>query len=248
MKKVMVVDDDEKAVQDIAEILENEGYTVATFTSAIHAIKTLEAVQDIDLILTDIRMPSVDGAEVLKAAQKSKRQIPVIVFSGFGDVETAVNMMKAGASDFLCKPVSGKELAVRIKKVLEKKDLSDEVESLRRRLESAESTYAIVGKSKKMQEVYELINAVAKTDATVVIRGETGTGKELVAKAIHEASHRRDNPFVGISCTALQHTLLESEFFGHEKGSFTGAHALKIGKLESADAGTVFLDEVGDTH
>ncbi|MDP2690070.1 MAG: sigma-54 dependent transcriptional regulator [Deltaproteobacteria bacterium] len=247
MKKVMVIDDDEKVILDVAEVLEKEGYTVATFTSAPHALQTLEAVGGIDLVVTDIRMPVMDGTRVLDAALGMKRPVPVIVLTGYGDIDTAVNVMKAGASDFLCKPVSGRELAVRIKKVFEKQDLADEVRSLRRRIETAESFHAIVGKSKKMLEVYGLINAVAGTDTTVLIRGETGTGKELVARAIHNASDRKEEPFVPISCTALQHTLLESELFGHERGAFTGAHALKAGKLESAGNGTVFLDEVGDT-
>ncbi|MFQ5736332.1 MAG: sigma-54-dependent transcriptional regulator [Thermodesulfobacteriota bacterium] len=247
MKKIMVVDDDEKIILDIAEILEKEGYTVATFTSAPHALQTLDAVGDIDLVITDIRMPVMDGTKILDASQNRKRPVPVVVLTGYGDVDTAVNVMKAGASDFLCKPVSGKELAVRVKKVFEKQDLANEVVSLRRRLESAESFHAMVGKSKKMLEVYDLINSVAGTDTTVIIRGETGTGKELVARAIHDASDRKQAPFIPISCTAIQHTLLESELFGHEKGSFTGAHAMKAGKLESAGAGTVFLDEVGDT-
>ncbi len=247
MKKIMVIDDDEKIVIDIAEVLEREGCTVATFTSAAHALQTLDAVGNVDLVITDIRMPLMDGIRVLDACQKRERPVPVIVLTGYGDVDTAVNVMKAGASDFLCKPVSGRELAVRVKKVFEKQDLDNEVASLRRRLESVESFHSIVGKSKKMMEVFGLINSVAGTDATVLIRGETGTGKELVARAVHDASHRKAEPFVPISCTAIQNTLLESELFGHEKGAFTGAHSLKIGKLESAGAGTVFLDEVGDT-
>jgi len=243
----MVVDDDQKAVLDIAEILERDGYTVATFTSAVHALKALEAVQNVDLLLTDIHMPNMSGTELLKAALKMRRPVPVIVFTGYGDVDTAVNIMKAGASDFLCKPVSGKELIVRIKKVIEKQELAEEVALLRKRISAAESFKKIVGRSKKMLEVYELINAVARTESTVLIRGETGTGKELVARAIHEVSDRKKNPFVAIGCTAIQKTLLESELFGHEKGAFTGAHATKIGKLESAAGGTVFLDEIGDT-
>lgn len=247
MKKVVVIDDEEKVIGNIAEILEKDGYTVATFTNPLSAIKIIEAVSDIDLILTDMNMPGISGSEILKAAQNHKRPIPVIVFTGFGDVDTAVNIMKAGASDFLCKPISGRELSVRVRKVMEKEELAEEVADLRRRLTTSESFHSIVGKSKRMTEVFELINSVASTDVTVLIRGETGTGKELVARAIHDASHRKEQPFVAISCTAIQNTLLESELFGHEKGSFTGAHALKIGKLESAGKGTVFLDEIGDT-
>ncbi len=247
MARIMVVDDEEKVALGIAEILRREGYRVATFTSAMTAIKTLELVGDVDLILTDIRMPAVDGTELLNFAVNRSKPIPVIVFTGYGDVEMAVRVMKLGASDFLCKPISREELLIRVKQVLEKKRLAEEVNNLKRRLETSEAFFSIVGRSKAMQEVYELINAVADTDTTVLIRGETGTGKELVARAIHCAGHRRDKPFVAINCTALQHTLLESELFGHEKGAFTGAYALKKGKLEEAQEGTVFLDEIGDT-
>lgn len=246
MKKIMVVDDDERSALEFSSIIEQQGYTVATFTSAVHAMKTIEAIRDIDLILTDIRMPVVDGTELLKAARNSKKPIPVMVITGFGDIDFAVNIMKAGASDFLSKPVSGKELIVRINKVLEAQELADEVVQLRRRLEGVELFCSIVGKSKKMKEVYELINSVANTDATVLVTGETGTGKELVARAVHDISHRREDPFVAICCTAIQHTLFESVLFGHEKGSFTGAHTAKAGKLEDAGSGTLFLDEVGD--
>ncbi|MDH4101543.1 MAG: sigma-54 dependent transcriptional regulator, partial [Nitrospirota bacterium] len=246
MKKLMVIDDDAKYVVNLAEQLENEGYVVAAFTRATDALSTLEAVDDVDLILTDIHMPDVGGVQVLKAAQSMKRPVPVIIFTGHGDVETAVKIMKAGASDFLCKPISFDELFIRISKVIEKHDLALEVEGLKKRLESVESYKGIVGKSKKMEEVFGLISAVADTDTTVLVRGETGTGKELVARAIHDSSARKNEPFVAINCTAIQQTLLESELFGHEKGAFTGAYAQKIGKLEHAGAGTVFLDEIGD--
>lgn len=247
MKKILVVDDEEKVLANIAETLEKEGYTVATFANAGSALKTIETLQDIDLILTDMNMPQFSGMDVLKAALDRKRPVPVIVFTGFGDVDTAVRIMKAGASDFLCKPVSSQELSIRVKKVFEKQELADEVDQLRKRLENTEAFHSIVGKSKKMMEVFGLIQTVASTDVTVLIRGETGTGKELAARAIHDASPRSGEPFVPISCTAIQHTLLESELFGHEKGSFTGASGLKTGKLETAGNGTVFLDEIGDT-
>ncbi|MEE8574317.1 MAG: sigma-54 dependent transcriptional regulator [Thermodesulfobacteriota bacterium] len=245
--QLLVVDDEEKIALNIAEMLETEGYNVAVSTSAAHAMSVLDALGEIDLILTDYRMPGVTGMDLLDFAIKRDIPIPVILFTGHGDVDTAVEVMKAGASDFICKPVSGKELLVRVKKVLEKNELAKEVTSLRKKLASSESFHTIVGKSKKMLDVYELINSIAKTDATVLIRGETGTGKELVAKAIHEASDRKDAPFVAVCCTALQQTLLESELFGHEKGAFTGAHASKPGKMETAGSGTFLLDEVGDT-
>ncbi|MBI5453094.1 MAG: sigma-54-dependent Fis family transcriptional regulator [Deltaproteobacteria bacterium] len=246
-KMIMVVDDEERAATEVSLVLEKEGYTVAKFTDAASAIKTLEAIQDIDLILTDIRMPGMDGTDILKAAQRSKKPIPVIVCTGYGDIETAVNIMRAGASDFLCKPVSSKELLVRVKKVLENSELAGEVVALRKRLETVESSDALIGRSKKMVEVYDLINSVAQTDATVLLRGETGTGKELAARAIHDTSSRKNEPFVAISCTAVQHTLLESILFGHERGAFTGAHASHVGKMEAAGSGTIFLDEIGDT-
>ncbi|MBI5236927.1 MAG: sigma-54-dependent Fis family transcriptional regulator [Deltaproteobacteria bacterium] len=244
MKKIIVVDDDCKTALEIAGILERHGYTAAVFTSSPLALNAIESVRDIDLVLTDINMPLTSGREILGAAHK--RNIPVIVFTGFGDIDTAVETMKNGASDYICKPVSPKELLVRVEKVLEKRELAAEVDSLKRRLESNESFFSLVGKCKKMLEVYELIGAVAKADSPVIITGETGTGKELVARAIHKAGPRADEPFIGISCSALQPTLLESELFGHEKGAFTGASVLKTGKLELAAGGTVLLDEIGD--
>lgn len=247
MKKIIVIDDEERIAATISDTLKNEGYNVVAFTGGEAAMRVINVVDDIDLILTDIRMPGVDGIEVLNFVRGLKRPIPVIVFTGHGDVETAVEIMKQGASDFLSKPVSSEELLVRVNKVLEKRQLVSEVESLRKKVEASESFHKIVGKSKGIQEVYELIEAVAGNDATVLIRGETGTGKEMVARAIHAAGSRKDEPFVAISCSALQQTLLESELFGHEKGSFTGAQGQKIGKLESAGKGTVLLDEIGDT-
>ncbi len=246
-KRIMVVDDDAKAALDISSVLEKEGFIVVTFTSAVHALNALEAVEDIDLILTDIRMPGMDGTELLEAALNMRRPVPVIVFTGFGDIDTAVKVMKAGASDFLCKPVSGTELVIRMRKVFEKQELSEEVVSLKKRLEHSQGMAALVGKSKKMQEVYALISAVAQITVTVLLVGETGTGKELAARAIHDTGARGAEPFVAINCAAIQSALLESELFGHEKGAFTGAHAAKAGKLECAGAGTVFLDEVGET-
>ncbi len=246
MYKVMVVDDDERVCMDIAEILEQEGYLVATFTSPIHAIKTLETIPDVDLVLTDIKMPSVDGIEVLNIARNRKNPVPVIVFTGYGDIDIAVEVMKKGASDFLCKPISRNEMLIRVKNALEKQKLAEEIKDLRKKLTGYEAFHSLIGKSKRMRDIYELIDVVSHTDSTVLIRGETGTGKELVARALHSAGERRSNPFVGISCTALQPTLLESELFGHEKGAFTGAHTVKIGKLESAGEGTVLLDEIGD--
>ncbi len=244
MKKIVIVDDDDKLAIEIAGILERHGYTAAIYTSSPLALNAIETIRGIDLVLTDINMPLTSGREILNAA--NNRNIPVIVITGFGDTDTAVETMKGGASDFICKPVGAKELLIRVEKVLEKRDLAVELDGLRRKLESSVSFFSLAGRSKKMLEVYELISAVAKTDSPVLITGETGTGKELVARAIHKASSRSDEPFIGISCSALQPTLLESELFGHEKGSFTGAHAMKAGKFELAGNGTVLLDEIGD--
>jgi DNA-binding NtrC family response regulator len=246
-KKIIVVDDEESIALSIAAILDGDGYGAAVSTSVAHAMSVIDAVGGVDLILTDYRMPGATGMDMVNFASRRDTPIPVIVFTGHGDIDTAVEVMKGGAADFLCKPVSAKELLIRVKKVLEKSELAREVSDLRRKVESVEGFHKLIGKSRKMLDVYGLIESISGTDATVLIRGETGTGKELVARAIHDASHRKDQPFVAVCCTALQQTLLESELFGHEKGAFTGAHAAKAGKMETAGDGTFLMDEVGDT-
>ena len=246
LEKIIIIDDDEKVGLSIAKSLTKEGYDIALFTNPYQAIELIDKV-DADLILTDKNMPGMSGIELVELTKDMDSPPPVIVFTGHGDIDSAVEAMRAGAIDFICKPLSAKELSIRVGQALEKQRMRRELNGLRKKLEETASFHSIVGTCKKMQDVYDLIEAVANTDVTVLISGETGTGKEMVARAIHAASNRRDEPFVAVCCTALQHTLLESELFGHEKGAFTGAHAVKLGKMELAGNGTFLLDEVGDT-
>ncbi|MBI5233954.1 MAG: sigma-54-dependent Fis family transcriptional regulator [Deltaproteobacteria bacterium] len=247
MLKIVVVDDEEQVANEITTILAGEGYNVASFTNAGHASKMIDAVGDIDLILTDMRMPgSMDGMWLLNFSKKLKRPVPVIIFTGQGDIDTAVDVMKNGAVDFLCKPLQYAELILRVKQCLEKQGLEKELLRLRKKLDANISFQTLIGKSKKMSHVYELIQAVAHTDAHVLIIGETGTGKEMVAKTIHQISLRKNDPYIAIDCSVLQPTLFESELFGCEKGAFTGAYTSRAGKLEAAKSGTVLLDEIGN--
>lgn len=246
LEKIIIIDDDEKVGLSIAKSLTKESYDIALFTNPYQAIELLDKV-DVDLILTDKNMPGMSGIKLVELTKEMDNPPPVIVFTGHGDIDSAVEAMRAGANDFICKPLSAKELSIRVAQALEKHRMRLELIGLKKKLEESDSFYSIVGSCKKMLEVYDLVEAVANTDVTVLISGETGTGKEMVARAIHAASNRRDEPFVAVCCTALQQTLLESELFGHEKGAFTGAHAVKLGKMELAGNGTFLLDEVGDT-
>jgi DNA-binding NtrC family response regulator len=246
LEKIIIIDDDEKVGLSIAKSLTKEGYDIALFTNPYQAIELLNKV-DVDLILTDKNMPGMSGIKLVELTKDMDNPPPVIVFTGHGDIDSAVEAMRAGANDFICKPLSAKELSIRVGQALEKQRMRVELNGLKKKLEEPDSFHSIVGSCKKMQDVFDLVEAVANTDATVLISGETGTGKEMVARAIHSASNRSKDPFVAVCCTALQHTLLESELFGHEKGAFTGAHAAKLGKMELAGSGTFLLDEVGDT-
>lgn len=247
MEKIIIIDDDEKVGLSIAKSLAKENYEISLFTNPYQAVELLDQI-DVDLILTDKNMPGMSGIQLVELTKEMDNPPPVIVFTGHGDIDSAVEAMRAGANDFICKPLSAKELSIRVAQALEKQRMRLELIGLKKKLEEeSDSFYSIVGNCKKMLEVYDLVEAVANTDVTVLLSGETGTGKEMVARAIHAASNRRDEPFVAVCCTALQQTLLESELFGHEKGAFTGAHAAKLGKMELAGKGTFLLDEVGDT-
>ena len=216
-----------------------------TAPSGEDGLKIVEET-DLDLVLTDMRMPGMGGLEFLKATKKHNKDLPVIMITAFGEVEKAVVAMKAGAYNYLSKPFNNEELLMNIRKAIEHYSLLRENVRLRGEAKVRYGFASIVGKNARMQEIYQLIEKVAPTTASVLITGESGTGKELVARAIHINSPREKAPFISVNCAALPETLLESELFGHERGAFTGATALRKGRFELADSGTLFLDEIGD--
>jgi DNA-binding NtrC family response regulator len=241
--KILVVDDEVRMAKVVGGALREAGHFVKTTESANEALETLQG-EDFDLLITDLRMPNIDGLVLLKRAKEIIPEISVVIMTAYASVDTAIEALRNGAEDYLIKPFSIDELLIRISRLEEKKRLKFELD-LRRSAERGRFGQ-IVGKSKPIREVLELIDKVAATDATVLIYGPSGSGKELVARAIHEKSKRRDEPFVPINCAAITETLLESELFGYEKGAFTGATKSKPGRFELAHGGTLFLDEIGE--
>lgn len=242
-QRVLVVDDEEKLRRVLELQLSTAGFDVDKAASAEQALKLVDRA---DLVLTDLKLPGMDGLELLAAIRRQNMQAPVIVMTAFGTVEIAVEAMKAGAADFLLKPFSLDHLMAVVHKAFEVRALRDENRKLREELGHRYQFDNIIGRSPAMQEIFATIERVAPTRATVLLAGESGVGKDLIARAIHFHSPRRDHPFVKINCTALPENLMESELFGYEKGAFTGATNSKPGKFEQADTGTVFLDEIGD--
>ncbi|MEW6619019.1 MAG: sigma-54 dependent transcriptional regulator [bacterium] len=233
-KKILVVEDEEKIRNALVTILTKEGYLVTTAKNGQEALN--KPIQEFSLIITDLKMPQMDGLELLKRAKKISPDVIVIMITAFGTLKTAIEAMKQGAYDYITKPFELDEITIVVSKALQ----------LHKEIKKEAKFDEIIGKSQKIKEIHELINQVAKTDTTVLIRGETGTGKELVAKAIHRLSLRQDKPFIPVNCVALPENLLESELFGHEKGAFTGAINQRLGRFELANTGTIFLDEVGE--
>ncbi len=242
-RRILVVEDEDKLRRVIQLHLEASGYEVEQARTAEEAV--LRA-GEADLVLTDLRLPGMDGMELLGHIHRQNAHTPVIVMTAFGTVENAVAAMKAGAVDFLLKPFSLDHLSAVVEKALEVRALRDENRQLREELGRRYDFRNIIGHSARMQEIFATVARVAPTRATVLLCGESGVGKDLIARAIHYHSPRRDRPFVKINCTAIPENLMESELFGYEKGAFTGAAASKPGKFEQADTGTVFLDEIGD--
>jgi two-component system, NtrC family, response regulator AtoC len=244
---IMVVDDDERAAEIFHDKLEHSGYEVTTFGSAEEALGQLKRIQP-QVIITDLRMPGMSGLDLLARVREHMPHTEVIVVTGHEDMSTAVAAMKAGAFDYIVKPVDLKQVDDLVARCLGEQELN-------RRLEEEEETQerrpvradTVVGRDPRMIDIYKMIGVLAKNRATVMIRGETGTGKEMVARAIHENSAHASDPFIAVNCTALTDTLLESELFGHQKGSFTGAVNSRKGYFELAGSGTIFLDEIGDT-
>jgi DNA-binding NtrC family response regulator len=245
--RVLVADDEESSRQGLASLLETWGYEVAVATEGQEALeKTLTFLPAVAIV--DLVMPGLDGLELLKLLQAEAPFAAIIILTGHGTVETAVSAMKQGAYDYLTKPVDISRLRVLIEKALANRDAMREVAVLRRRVKEVWGFGQLVGTSKAMQEVYRLLELAAPTPAPVLILGASGTGKELVARTLHERSPRRDGPFVAVNCSAIPETLLESEIFGHEKGAFTGAVERRIGCFELAHGGTLFLDEVAEMN
>ncbi len=246
MEKILVVDDEQSLREVLSIMLKRTGYAVTSVADGEEAIELLN--RDIfDLVITDLRMPKIDGMEVLKAAKSASPETVVLIITAFASADSAVEAMKQGAYDYLTKPFQVDEVQLIIRNALEKRRLTTENILLKREMASQSSFSQLVGQSDAMQKVFDVVRKVADSKSNVLICGESGTGKELVARAIHYNSSRNALPFVAVNCSAVPETLLESELFGHMKGSFTGAVSNKAGLFEVANGGTVFLDEIGDT-
>jgi len=242
-RRILVVEDEEKLRRVIELQLVSAGFEVDKAGTAEDGLKIVDRA---DMVLTDLRLPGMDGLQFLALIRRQNSLVPVVVMTAFGSIETAVESMKAGATDFLLKPFSLDHLMQVVNKALEVRALRDENRQLKEELGRRYEFDNIIGRSANMQEIFAIIERVGPTRATVLLAGESGVGKDLIARAIHFHSPRRDRPLVKINCTAIPENLMESELFGYEKGAFTGANTTKPGKFEQADTGTVFLDEIGD--
>jgi len=243
---VMIVDDEESILEWLSIALKKEGYQIDCAANGEEALKLFKQ-KKYDAIITDIKMPKVDGIELLKEIKSIDPSANVIMTTAFGSMESAIDALRGGASDYITKPFKIEEVKLRITKIVESERLRRENIYLKKELSRREEERKIIGKSAPLTNVLTMVARIAKSDSTVMIRGESGTGKELIAREIHNLSFRADRPFVTINCGALPETLLESELFGHKKGSFTGAIRDKQGLFQVADRGTFFLDEVGET-
>ena len=239
--RILVVDDEAAILDALKEVLEYESYAVETASCASEALKQMEG-ESFDVVITDIKMPEMDGMELLEKITQCS-DAPVIMMTGPGDIETAVSALKKGAFDFITKPLDLNRLLITVRHACERQSLVVETRQLKRKVNRK---YEIIGTSPAVEQMKEVIEKVAPTDARVLITGENGTGKELVAHWLHEKSPRASHPFVEVNCAAIPSELIESELFGHEKGSFTSAIKQRKGNFELADQGTLFLDEVGD--
>ena len=243
--KIIVIEDEKIKRITMAAALEKAGYEISAFESPVSALKHFDK-KGADLIITDIRMPKLDGFEVLQAIKEREPETLVIMMTAYGTIESAVEAMRVGAYDYITKPFSNDQLLLTVKKCARTRELEEENKKLKKQIEEKYSFHTIIGKSKPMKDLFEQIETVAGSDMTVLIEGESGTGKELAASALHFNSGRKNKPFVKLSCAILSESILESELFGHEKGAFTGAIKEKKGRFELADGGTLFLDDVDD--
>ncbi|MHB2148241.1 sigma-54-dependent transcriptional regulator [Calditrichota bacterium LG25] len=246
MKANILVVDDERSIRDSLDmVLKEEGYNVKTATDGKQALRLLEE-NNFDIMITDLKMPELDGIQLTKHCLQTYPQTSVIIITAYGSLETAIEALRVGAYDYILKPFDFDDVLIKVQNLIKHKELILENQALRREIHSRYDFSNIVGQSPQMKEVFKLIEKVAKTKSNVLITGKSGTGKELVARAIHYNSERANKPFVAINCGAIVGTLMESEFFGHKKGSFTGAIRDKDGFFKIANGGTLFLDEVGD--
>ncbi|MGE0637021.1 MAG: sigma-54-dependent transcriptional regulator [Bacteroidia bacterium] len=242
MKRILIIDDENSIRRTLRDILENEGYAIDDAPDGLEGLKLVKA-NHYDVILCDIKMPKMDGLEVLDKILESNSDVPVVMISGHGNIDTAVDAIRKGAYDYISKPPDLNRLLVTIRNAFEKSNLVTETKILKKKVSKK---YEMIGDSASIKKIHEMISRVAPTDARVLITGENGTGKELVAHAIHENSQRSSAPLIEVNCAAIPSELIESELFGHEKGAFTSAIRQKKGNFELADGGTLFLDEIGD--
>ena len=240
-----MIDDEVNAAAALEKLLQEDGYEVSAANDARTGLSLLEKT-DPDIVLTDLRMPGMDGLELLTRVKQIRPETMVLLMTAYGTVKTAVRAMKLGAEDYLAKPIDFEELEVILQRVLEKRRLLEEMRVLRERVHQKYRFENLVGESPDMLAAFKTVRQVAPSSSSVLLLGESGTGKELFAQALHQNSPRKDKPFIKVACAALPETLLESELFGHEKGSFTGALYARSGRFEMADGGTLFLDEIGD--
>jgi two-component system response regulator PilR (NtrC family) len=243
--RILVVDDELSMREFLSILLEREGYMADQAESAEAAIKLLDT-DSYDLVISDVNMPGLDGLALLERIKKDAPETAVLMITAYSTAEQAVEAMKLGAYDYIAKPFKVEEIKVLVRNALEKRNLQRENLRLKQQIQERYSFSGLIGKSKKMRDVYDLIEKVANSMASVIILGESGTGKELAAKAIHYNSPRREKPFVAVNCGAIPETLIEAELFGHKKGAFTGAIANRPGLFEQAEGGTLFLDEIGE--
>ncbi len=242
--RILVADDEPNLRRVLAAILSREGYDVTQAADGAEALELLDS--EVDVVITDLKMPRVDGMEVLRTASKEHPAVPVIMITAFGSIDNAVAAVKAGAFDFIEKPFEQEQIRLIVEKAVKQAGANQSAPSLQTDTESSQGRYGLIGVSEAMNGIFDIIDKVADTPSTVLVTGESGTGKELVAKALHENSSRGDKPFIKINCAAIPSNLMESELFGYEKGAFTGATSAKPGRFELADQGTLFLDEIGE--
>lgn len=243
--RILILDDEKNYLLVLEALLSDAGYAVTPINDPEMAVSYLEEAE-VDVVITDMKMPKMSGLEVLQHVKRNSPSIPVLIMTAFGSIESAVEVMKYGAFDYITKPFANDELLLSVHNAMELSRAHQQYRILQESLEERYSTHQIIGKSPAMRETLGIVDRVSASRSTVLITGESGTGKELVARAIHFSSPRKDEPFVAVNCMAFNAGVLESELFGHEKGSFTGAVAMRRGRFEQADRGTLFLDEIGE--